>query len=104
MTLGHVVDRKMREMGYIRKPIVDKLKNRRSWRDRVAAEGAPEVRLTDERCMMEFGLEEVRNEANEMCNACGSNSACFGSPINIWPLSPPRKLLPILTIAKRERS
>ena len=46
MTLGHVVDRKMREMGYIRKPALDKLKNRRSWRDRVAAEGVPEVRFT----------------------------------------------------------
>ncbi len=39
-----MVDRKMREMGYIRKPAVDELKNRRSLRDRVAAEGAPEVR------------------------------------------------------------
>ena len=44
MTLGHVVDRKMREMGYIRKPAVENLKNRRALRDRVAAEGAPEVR------------------------------------------------------------
>lgn len=43
VTLGHVVDRKMREMGYIRKPAVDELKSRRSLRDRVAAEGAPEV-------------------------------------------------------------
>lgn len=43
VTLGHVVDRKMREMGYIRKPAVNELKNRRSLRDRVAAEGAPEV-------------------------------------------------------------
>lgn len=45
VTLGHVVDRKMREMGYIRKPAVNELKNRRSLRDRVAAEGAPEVGL-----------------------------------------------------------
>lgn len=47
VTLGHVVDRKMREMGYIRKPAVDELKNRRSLRDRVAAEGAPEVRTAE---------------------------------------------------------
>ena len=46
VTLGHVVDRKMREMGYIRKPAVENLKNRRTLRDRVAAEGAPEVRHT----------------------------------------------------------
>lgn len=49
VTLGHVVDRKMREMGYIRKPPVDELKNRRSLRDRVAAEDAPEVRTGVER-------------------------------------------------------
>ncbi|CAM9156600.1 unnamed protein product [Ectocarpus fasciculatus] len=48
VTLGHVVDRKMREMGYIRKPAVDELKNRRSLRDRVAAEGAPEVHFIGE--------------------------------------------------------
>lgn len=45
VTLGHVVDRKMREMGYMRKPAVDDLKNRRSLRNRVAAEGTPEVSL-----------------------------------------------------------
>ncbi|CAN0133352.1 unnamed protein product [Ectocarpus sp. 6 AP-2014] len=48
VTLGHVVDRKMREMGYIRKPAVNELKNRRSLRDRVAAEGAPEVHFIGE--------------------------------------------------------
>ncbi|CAM9570631.1 unnamed protein product, partial [Hapterophycus canaliculatus] len=48
VTLGHVVDRKMREMGYIRKPPVDELKNRRSLRDRVAAEEAPEVHFIGE--------------------------------------------------------
>lgn len=44
VTLGHVLDRKMREMGYIRKPPVDELKNRRLLRDRVAAENVPEVK------------------------------------------------------------
>ncbi|CAM9602015.1 unnamed protein product [Ectocarpus sp. 13 AM-2016] len=48
VTLGHVVDRKMREMGYIRKPAVNQLKNRRSLRDRVAAERAPEVHFIGE--------------------------------------------------------
>lgn len=84
----------MREMGYIRKPVVDKLKNRRSWRDRVAAEGAPEVRLTNERCMMQFGLEEVGNEANELCNAYDSSSTCFGSPIKNFPFRHPVNYCP----------
>ncbi|CAM9475718.1 unnamed protein product, partial [Choristocarpus tenellus] len=48
VTLGHVVDRKMREMGYIRKPPVNQLKNRRALRDRVSAEGAPEVHFIGE--------------------------------------------------------
>lgn len=49
VTLGHVVDRKMREMGYIRKLAVDELKNRRSLRERVAAERTPEASRTKQR-------------------------------------------------------